>query len=140
VLAPETRIIHLNNEYEGKSLIPNGSDIAKIYPNITQTRKALITYFVTSDYVSLLKKGQTVRLNLQKVRKQSITVNGKISTIDKTATKTEQGNLFKITTLAKLPSKDSYLIKYGAQGRVTSVIAKKSYFDFYKNKLLSNHD
>ncbi|GMX69436.1 hypothetical protein [Streptococcus equi] len=74
------------------------------------------------------------------MRKQSITVNGKISTIDKTATKTEQGNLFKITTLAKLPSKDSYLIKYGAQGRVTSVIAKKSYFDFYKNKLLSNHD
>ncbi|WP_331274255.1 HlyD family efflux transporter periplasmic adaptor subunit [Streptococcus equi] len=63
-------MIHLNNEYEGKSLIPNGSDIAKIYPNITQTRKVLITYFVTYDYVSLLKKGQTVRLNLQKAKFQ----------------------------------------------------------------------
>lgn len=140
ILAPETGIVHLNNEFEGKSLIPNGSDIAQIYPNITQTRKVLITYYVTSDYVSLLKKGQTVRLNLQKVGKQSITVVGNISTIDKTATKTEQGNLFKVTALAKLPSKESYLIQYGLQGRVTSVIAKKSFFAFYKDKLLSNHD
>ncbi|HFI0903107.1 TPA: HlyD family efflux transporter periplasmic adaptor subunit, partial [Streptococcus suis] len=98
----------------------------------------LITYYVTSDYVSLLKEDQPVRLSLEKVGNQNLTVIGKIQSIDKTATKTEQGNLFKIEALAQLSDKESKLVQYGLQGRVTTVIAKKTYFDYYKDKILNN--
>ena len=138
IKAPGTGIIHLNNEFDGKTLIPNGSEIAQIYPNIQETKEVLITYYVTSEYVPLLKEDQVARLKLEKIGNQSITIIGKINSIDRTATKTEQGNLFKVTALAQLPDKDSNIIQYGLQGQVTSIIAKKTYFDYYKDKILNN--
>lgn len=138
IKAPGTGIIHLNNEFDGKTLIPNGSEIAQIYPIIQETKEVLITYYVTSEYVPLLKEEQVARLKLEKIGNQSITIIGKIHSIDRTATKTEQGNLFKVTALAQLPDKDSNIIQYGLQGQVTSIIAKKTYFDYYKDKILNN--
>ena len=138
IKAPGTGIIHLNNEFDGKTLIPNGSEIAQIYPNIQETKEVLITYYVTSEYVPLLKEDQVARLKLEKIGNQSITIIGKINSIDRTATKTEQGNLFKVTALAQLPDKDSNIIQYGLQGQVTSIIDRKTYFDYYKDKIL-NH-
>ena len=138
IKAPGTGIIHLNSEFDGKTLIPNGSEIAQIYPNIQETKEVLITYYVTSEYVPLLKEEQVARLKLEKIGNQSITIIGKIHSIDRTATKTEQGNLFKVTALAQLPDKDSNIIQYGLQGQVTSIIDKKTYFDYYKDKIL-NH-
>lgn len=133
IKAPGTGIIHLNSEFDGKTLIPNGSEIAQIYPNIQETKEVLITYYVT-----LLKEEQVARLKLEKIGNQSITIIGKIHSIDRTATKTEQGNLFKVTALAQLTDKDSNIIQYGLQGQVTSIIDKKTYFDYYKDKIL-NH-
>lgn len=138
IKAPGTGIIHLNNEFDGKTLIPNGSEIAQIYPNIQETKEVLITYYVTSEYVPLLKEEQVARLKLEKIGNQNITIIGKIHSIDRTATKTEQGNLFKVTALAQLPDKDSNIIQYGLQGQVTSIIDKKTYFDYYKDKILNN--
>ena len=138
IKAPGTGIIHLNNEFDGKTLIPNGSEIAQIYPNIQETKEVLITYYVTSEYVPLLKEDQVARLKLEKIGNQNITIIGKINSIDRTATKTEQGNLFKVTALAQLPDKDSNIIQYGLQGQVTSIIDKKTYFDYYKDKILNN--
>jgi hypothetical protein len=108
--------------------------------NPITTKEFLITYYVTSEHVALLKEKQDVRLSLEKVGNQSITVIGKIKSIDKTATKSEEGNLFKVTALAQLSDKHGDIIQYGLQGRVTSIIAKKTYFDYYKDKILSNHD
>ena len=138
IKSPGTGIIHLNSEFDGKTLIPNGSEIAQIYPNIQETKEVLITYYVTSEYVPLLKEDQVARLKLEKIGNQSITIIGKINSIDRTATKTEQGNLFKVTALAQLPDKDSNIIQYGLQGQVTSIIDRKTYFDYYKDKIL-NH-
>ena len=138
IKAPGTGIIHLNNEFDGKTLIPNGSEIAQIYPNIQETKEVLITYYVTSEYVPLLKEEQVARLKLEKIGNQNITIIGKIHSIDRTATKTEQGNLFKVTALAQLTDKDSNIIQYGLQGQVTSIIDKKTYFDYYKDKILNN--
>ena len=138
IKAPGTGIIHLNSEFDGKTLIPNGSEIAQIYPDIQETKEVLITYYVTSEYVPLLKEEQVARLKLEKIGNQSITIIGKIHSIDRTATKTEQGNLFKVTALAQLPDKDSNIIQYGLQGQVTSIIDKKTYFDYYKDKIF-NH-
>ena len=138
IKSPGTGIIHLNSEFDGKTLIPNGSEIAQIYPNIQETKEVLITYYVTSEYVPLLKEDQVARLKLEKIGNQNITIIGKINSIDRTATKTEQGNLFKVTALAQLPDKDSNIIQYGLQGQVTSIIDRKTYFDYYKDKIL-NH-
>lgn len=136
--APETGILHISSALKGKSLLPKGTEIAQIYPDITKTKEVLITYYVPSAYMTNLKKGQTSRLILEKIGNQTITIIGKINSIDTSATETKQGNLFKITAKASVSKKDSQILKYGLQGRVTSVIAKKSFFHYYKDKLLNN--
>ena len=138
--APSKGIVHLNSEFEGKNRIPTGTEIAQIFPLITDTREVLITYYVSSDYLPLLDKGQTVRLKLEKIGKHGITIIGQLQSIDQTPTRTEQGNLFKLTALVKLSGENSKLIQYGLQGRVTSVTAKKTYFDYFKDKILTHSD
>lgn len=140
ITAPDTGVIHLNNEFVGKNLIPNGSEIAQIYPDIRETKEVLITYYVTSEYLSLLTEGQIVRLSLEKVGNQDFTVIGTIQSIDKTATKTEQGNLFQVSALTQLTDTESNRVQYGLQGRVTTVVAKKNYFNYYKDKLLATSE
>ncbi|HET1901699.1 TPA: hypothetical protein VQQ98_001676 [Streptococcus pneumoniae] len=85
-------------------------------------------------------QGQTVRLKLEKIGNHGTTIIGQLQTIDQTPTRTEQGNLFKLTALAKLSNEDSKLIQYGLQGRVTSVTTKKTYFDYFKDKILTHSD
>ncbi|HEU6848981.1 TPA: bacteriocin secretion accessory protein [Streptococcus pneumoniae] len=138
--APSKGIVHLNSEFEGKNRIPTGTEIAQIFPVITDTREVLITYYVSSDYLPLLDKGQTVRLKLEKIGNHGTTIIGQLQSIDQTPTRTEQGNLFKLTALAKLSNEDSKLIQYGLQGRVTSVTTKKTYFDYFKDKILTHSD
>lgn len=135
--APETGILHINSPLKGKALLPKGTEIAQIYPDITKTKEVLITYYVPSAYMTNLKKGQTSRLTLEKIGNHTITIIGKINSIDTSATETKQGNLFKITARAFVSKRDSQILKYGLQGRVTSVIAKKSFFHYYKDKLLN---
>lgn len=137
IRSPTTGIIHLNEEFEGKSLIPTGSEIAQIYPNITDTKEVLIAYYVTSDYISSLKKHQKVRFSLEKIGNHNITLTGNIQSIDKTATRTKEGNFFKVIALAKISEKYIDAIQYGMQGRVTSVIEKKTFFNYYKDKILN---
>ncbi|MFR7397733.1 MAG: bacteriocin secretion accessory protein [Streptococcus constellatus] len=138
LVAPETGVLHISEKLKGNNLLPKGTEIAQIYPDITKTNEVLITYYVPSAYMTNLKKGQTTRLTLEKIGKQSITIIGNINKIDTSATETKQGNLFKVTAKAKISKSNGQVIKYGLQGRVTIVIAKKSFFDYYKDKLLNN--
>ena len=136
--AKENGILHVSDEFEGKTLLPQGSQIAEIYPDIVKTKKVAISYYVDSTHVSQLKKGQCVRLTLEKISNHAIVVSGKISKIASSATQTKNGNFFKVTATAEVTEKDSSKLKYGLQGKTISVIGKKSFFNYYKDKLLKD--
>ena len=136
--AKENGILHVSDEFEGKTLLPQGSQIAEIYPDIVKTKKVAISYYVDSTHVSQLKKGQQVRLTLEKISNHAIVVSGKISKIASSATQTKNGNFFKVTATAEVTEKDSSKLKYGLQGKTISVIGKKSFFNYYKDKLLKD--
>ncbi|MGT2846927.1 bacteriocin secretion accessory protein [Streptococcus massiliensis] len=137
IIAPENGVIHLNAGYKGKNLLPKGVEIAQVYPPIVANQDVLITYYVPSNYITLLKKGQLARMQFEKVGKKSLVLTGTIDSVAHSATETKQGNLFKVTAKVKL-DKNTSAIKYGLEGRVTSVVAKKSFFAYYKDKILNN--
>lgn len=136
--AKEDGILHVSSEFEGKTLLPQGSQIAEIYPDISKTQQIAIRYYVDSTHVSQLKKGQTVRLTLEKISNQTINIEGKINKIASSATQTKDGNFFEITARADVDKKDSTHLKYGLQGKTISVIGKKTFFNYYKDKLLKD--
>ncbi|MEX2804545.1 HlyD family efflux transporter periplasmic adaptor subunit [Streptococcus sp. H31] len=136
--AQQDGILHVADEYEGQTLLPQGRQVAEIYPDIVKTQKVAIHYYVDSAHISQLKKGQKVRLTLEKIGNHSITVTGKISKIAASATSTREGNLFEVTATAPVNKQDSSKLKYGLQGKVVSVIGKKTFFNYYKDKFLKD--
>lgn len=139
VTASQDGVIHTNPKYEGENLIPRGTKIAQLYPDINKTRQVLITYYVSSKDVTRLKQGQKTRLALTKVGNDQISIRGKINSIASAATTTKKGNVFKVTAKAKVSKKDSQTIKYGLQGKTITVVEKKTFFDYYKDKLLNKN-
>lgn len=136
--ASRSGILHVSDEFEGQTLLPQGSQIAEIYPDIAKTQQVAIRYYVDSTHVSQLKKGQTVRLTLEKISNHAIVITGKISKIASSATQTKEGNVFEVTALATVDKQDSSKLKYGLQGKTISTIGKKTFFNYYKDKLLKD--
>ncbi|MGT2929783.1 hypothetical protein ACVR1G_06045 [Streptococcus dentasini] len=83
-------------------------------------------------------KSQHARLTLTNVEHKNLMLTGEVMSIDTTATVAKSANLFKVTATVKLSDKERSQIKYGLQGRVTSIIGKKTYFNYYKDKLLAS--
>lgn len=86
-----------------------------------------------------MKKQQTVRFTLNTVGKTPTVIEGEIVSLDKAATETKNGNFFKVTAKVNVTSQDRENLTYGMQGKVVSVIAKKTFFNYFKDKLLNNN-
>lgn len=132
-------VLHLNSQIKGESYIPQGTVIGQIYPNLSEAKNVAITYYVNSDYINQLKKQQTVRFTLNTVGKTPTVIKGEIVSLDKAATETKNGNFFKVTAKVNVTSQDRENLTYGMQGKVVSVIAKKTFFNYFKDKLLNNN-
>ncbi|WP_421038739.1 bacteriocin secretion accessory protein [Streptococcus hyointestinalis] len=132
-------VLHLNSQIKGESYIPQGTVIGQIYPNLSKAKNVAITYYVNSNYINQLKKQQTVRFTLDTVGKTPIVIEGEIVSLDKAATETKNGNFFKVTAKVNVTSQDREHLTYGMQGKVVSVIAQKTFFNYFKDKLLNNN-
>lgn len=132
-------VLHLNSQIKGESYIPQGTVIGQIYPNLSEAKNVAITYYVNSNYINQLKKQQTVRFTLNTVGKTPTVIKGEIVSLDKAATETKNGNFFKVTAKVNVTSQDREHLTYGMQGKVVSVIAKKTFFNYFKDKLLNNN-
>ncbi|ARC21754.1 HlyD family efflux transporter periplasmic adaptor subunit [Streptococcus sp. FDAARGOS_192] len=132
-------VLHLNSQIKGESYIPQGTVIGQIYPNLSEAKNVAITYYVNSNYINQLKKQQTVRFTLNTVGKTPTVIKGEIVSLDKATTETKNGNFFKVTAKVNVTSQDRENLTYGMQGKVVSVIAKKTFFNYFKDKLLNNN-
>lgn len=138
IKAPQDGIVHLLKSLSKTSIIPKGTEIAQILPDMNQTKKVMITYYVNSNDIATIKRGQTVRLRLDKINNKDVVLLGKVKAIDASSTETKEGNLFKVKAQATISEADSRILKYGMQGRVTSIIGKKTFFNYYKDKILND--
>lgn len=138
IKAPQDGIVYLLKSLSKTNIIPKGTEIAQILPDMNQTKKVMITYYINSNDIATIKRGQSVRLRLDKISNQDIVLLGKVKAIDATSTETKEGNLFKVKAQAKISEADSRILKYGMQGRVTSIIGKKTFFNYYKDKILND--
>lgn len=138
VKAAQGGILHLEKDYANQKSIPNGTIIGEIYPNLQNEKSINLTYYVDSNYIASIKTGQWARVSLKGANNKNLFLRGKVSHIDRTATSTKEGNVFKVTAKINLKKQDKKDLKYGLQGKVTSIVAKKTYFDYYKEKVLAS--
>ena len=70
--------LHLSQADKKATMAATGTELAQLYPDMTQTQEVAITYYVNSDYVPKLQKGQSVRLTLDKVGNHGTTIIGNL--------------------------------------------------------------
>ncbi|HEM4697789.1 TPA: HlyD family efflux transporter periplasmic adaptor subunit [Streptococcus suis] len=130
-------IVHVNNEVIDSVIIPEGTIIAQIYPNLEDEKRVKIETYILSEDVNTLKIGDKVRFKTQGSSNKEIVLNSKISSIDTNATKTKSGSYFKIVSEAKLSHKQLKDLKYGSSGNLVVVTGEKTYLKYYLDKFLN---
>ena len=140
LLAPANGVIHLNSEVDGQTMWAKGTEIAQLYPEISNSKTVNITYYVNTNEVSKIRTGQTVRMTIKNSSKENLLIAGKVTSIASTATSAENENLFKIVAEVQLDKTLSQQLKYGMEGKVVCITGKKTYFELLKEKFLSFKD
>lgn len=138
ITASESGIIHLKEDVKGKKYITEGTTIAQVYPTILANEPINIVAYVTSRDIGSVHKDDHVRFSTKKENSESFEVSCRITEIDTSPEQTENGSYFKIIAQTNVAKEDQILYRYGLQGTFTIINGKKTYFDYYKDKLLNN--
>lgn len=136
IVAKEAGILHLNQEVVGSNVVPDGTILAQIYPEIKQGGTVKLVSYLPSSTISSVKIGDNVRFSTQDDKGETINIETQITSIDNSATRTEKGNFFKVESIVKLTEKETQLMKYGSEGRALLITGKKSYLNYYLDEFL----
>ena len=73
--------------------------MAQLYPVIMKAKKIKLVAYIPSKDVSHIKKGMPMRFTAYDSSKDKLVLEAKIQNIDTSATRTKQGNFFKVEAL-----------------------------------------
>ncbi|MGO3418483.1 MAG: HlyD family efflux transporter periplasmic adaptor subunit [Pseudolactococcus laudensis] len=134
IIAPESGIIKVDESNQHKKMIPIGTMIAEILPSLTDRTKLEIEYYVDSSDLTALKIGQKIRFASTKKFKQPLILTGRINSIAKSATQIKGQNFFQVKAQVTSKTLKRKQLIYGLQGRVSSVVDTKTFFQYYLDK------
>ncbi|WP_125606924.1 HlyD family efflux transporter periplasmic adaptor subunit [Lapidilactobacillus bayanensis] len=133
VKAPKAGVIHLLNDMDRYAQIPAGTILAELYP--VKKVGARIVVNIPATEVGNVKEGEKVHVRCFQKTSHPVELNGHIQQIYLAPVRTKEGNYFK--TIVNIGSKNNRLLRQGMQGQVTVITGKKTYFDYYKDRLLN---
>jgi bacteriocin secretion accessory protein len=137
ITAPKTGVLHVNNDYQGIKYISSGTAIATIYPILKKQKFLEIKAYISTTDISEIKIGQNVRFKVSRNVPKSIVINGKINKISVSPITVNHGSYYVITSKAKITNQQKSLLKYGMSGKISVITGKKTFFNYYKDKLLN---
>ena len=136
ITATEDGVLHLNPEHSRSTIIPEGTILAHLFPQLARERKAKLTAYISSKEVADLKHGNEVRFTTVTDANKQLVLTSKITNIDTSATQTEKGNFFKLEAETDLSAEQAEKIRYGLEGRLTMIRGKKSFLRYYLDRFL----
>lgn len=139
VTAPKTGVLHIDNEYQGTKYVSSGTAIATIYPVLKKQKFLEIKSYISTTDISTIKIGQNIRFKISRNVPKSIVVNGRINKISVSPITINHGSYYVITSRAKITNQQKDLLKYGMSGNLSVITGKKTFFNYYKDKLINNN-
>ncbi|MFS9260324.1 bacteriocin secretion accessory protein [Streptococcus infantis] len=136
ITATEDGVLHLNSEHSRSTIIPEGTILAHLFPQLARERKAKLTAYISSKEVAGLKHGNEVRFTTVTDANKQLVLISKITNIDTSATQTEKGNFFKLEAETDLNVEQAEKLRYGLEGRLTMITGRKSFFRYYLDRFL----
>ena len=88
-----------------------------------------------SSVLAALKKGQKIRFASTKKLRQQLILTGRVKAIAKSATPIKGQNFFQVKAEIRPNQSERKQLIYGMQGRVSSVVDRKTFFQYYRDKI-----
>ena len=82
----EDGVLHLNPEHSRSTIIPEGTILAHLFPQLAREKKAKLTAYISSKEVADLKHGNEVRFTTVTDANKQLVLTSKITNIDTSAT------------------------------------------------------
>ena len=137
IRAQEDGVLYLNPERNQSAVVTEGTLLAKLYPLLDRERRAKLTAYLSSKDIVGIKIGDSVRFTTTNGANGQVRLVSTITSIDTIATRTDQGNFFKIEAETKITQEQAEKLRYGLEGHLQIIIGKKSYLRYYLDQFLN---
>ena len=137
IRAKEDGVLYLNPERNQSAVVTEGTLLAKLYPLLDREGKTKLTAYLSSKDIVRIKIGDSVRFTTTNGANGQVRLVSTITSIDTIATKTDQGNFFKIEAETKITREQAENLRYGLEGHLQIIIGKKSYLRYYLDDFLN---
>ena len=137
IRAQEDGVLYLNPERNKSAVVTEGTLLAKLYPLLDREGKTKLTAYLSSKDIVRIKIGDSVRFTTTNGANGQVRLVSTITSIDTIATKTDQGNFFKIEAETKITREQAENLRYGLEGHLQIIIGKKSYLRYYLDDFLN---
>ena len=137
IRAQEDGVLYLNPERNQSAVVTEGTLLAKLYPLLDREGRAKLTAYLSSKDIVGIKIGDSVRFTTTNGANGQVRLVSTITSIDTIATRTDQGNFFKIEAETKITQEQAEKLRYGLEGRLQIIIGKKSYLRYYLDDFLN---
>lgn len=137
IRAQEDGVLYLNPERNQSAVVTEGTLLAKLYPLLDREGKTKLTAYLSSKDIVRIKIGDSVRFTTTNGANGQVRLVSTITSIDTIATKTDQGNFFKIEAETKITPEQAEKLRYGLEGRLQIITGKKSYLRYYLDDFLN---
>ena len=137
IRAQEDGVLYLNPERNQSAVVTEGTLLAKLYPLLDREGKTKLTAYLSSKDIVRIKIGDSVRFTTTNGANGQVRLISTITSIDTIATRTDQGNFFKIEAETKITQEQAEKLRYGLEGHLQIIIGKKSYLRYYLDVFLN---
>ena len=137
IRAQEDGVLYLNPERNQSAVVTEGTLLAKLYPLLDREGKTKLTAYLSSKDIVRIKIGDSVRFTTTNDANGQVRLVSTITSIDTIATRTDQGNFFKIEAETKITQEQAEKLRYGLEGHLQIIIGKKSYLRYYLDDFLN---
>ena len=137
IRAQEDGVLYLNPERNQSAVVTEGTLLAKLYPLLDREGKTKLTAYLSSKDIVGIKIGDSVRFTTTNGANGQVRLVSTITSIDTIATRTDQGNFFKIEAETKITQEQAEQLRYGLEGHLQIIIGKKSYLRYYLDDFLN---
>ena len=137
IRAQEDGVLYLNPERNKSAVVTEGTLLAKLYPLLDREGKTKLTAYLSSKDIVRIKIGDSVRFTTTNGANGQVRLVSTITSIDTIATRTDQGNFFKIEAETKITQEQAEKLRYGLEGHLQIITGKKSYLRYYLDDFLN---
>ena len=137
IRAQEDGVLYLNPERNQSAVVTEGTLLAKLYPLLDREGKTKLTAYLSSKDIVGIKIGDSVRFTTTNGANGQVRLVSTITSIDTIATRTDQGNFFKIEAETQITREQAEQLRYGLEGRLQIITGKKSYLRYYLDDFLN---